>query len=139
MCYTVLYETSSRGTDSGTRDGQEHPQAHIVPNGKGVTARSILDFIEMRLSAQKRLTGGGCIYRHDPKIDIGENSQADAQGSLRSSGGSSWIKSLAASNTFEPSRQLGVVPCGKRISAEGKILMCRLLLEEGCLLNWGVV
>ncbi|KAG5937236.1 hypothetical protein E4U53_000047 [Claviceps sorghi] len=40
------------------RDGQEHPQAHIVPRDGTVTAASILEFMDRRLSAYKRLTGG---------------------------------------------------------------------------------
>ncbi|KAG5974356.1 hypothetical protein E4U55_008218 [Claviceps digitariae] len=40
------------------RDGQEHPQAHVVPRDSTVTAASILEFMNQRLSAYKRLTGG---------------------------------------------------------------------------------
>lgn len=72
MYSTVLYETSSGRTNSGTREGQEHPQAHIVPNGKGVTAKSILDFIEKRLSVHKRLTGGIVFIDTIPKSPSGK-------------------------------------------------------------------
>ncbi|KAG6014089.1 hypothetical protein E4U54_005861 [Claviceps lovelessii] len=40
------------------RNGQEHPQAHIVRRDSTVTAASILEFMNQRLSPYKRLSGG---------------------------------------------------------------------------------
>lgn len=67
-----MSENSSALTDSGIREGQEHPQAHIVPNGNGITARSILDFMEKRLSAHKRLSGGIVFIDTIPKSPSGK-------------------------------------------------------------------
>lgn len=54
------------------RDGQEHPQAHIVPAGEKPTATSILKFMEGRLSAHKRLTGGVVFTQAIPKSPSGK-------------------------------------------------------------------
>ncbi|KAG5954372.1 hypothetical protein E4U57_004556 [Claviceps arundinis] len=55
-----------------TRDGQEHPQAHIVPKDGTVTAASIMDFMNQRLSAYKRLTGGIVFTDAIPKSASGK-------------------------------------------------------------------
>ncbi|KAF2815566.1 acetyl-CoA synthetase-like protein [Mytilinidion resinicola] len=54
------------------RDGQEHPQAHIVPTVEKPTATSILRFMEGRLSAHKRLTGGVVFTEAIPKSPSGK-------------------------------------------------------------------
>ncbi|KAG5930329.1 hypothetical protein E4U42_002070 [Claviceps africana] len=54
------------------RDGQEHPQAHIVPRDSAVTAASILEFMDRRLSAHKRLTGGIVFTDAIPKSASGK-------------------------------------------------------------------
>ncbi|KAH6967862.1 hypothetical protein BKA56DRAFT_636576 [Ilyonectria sp. MPI-CAGE-AT-0026] len=53
-------------------DGQEHPQAHIVRTGEDVTAQSILTFMDSRLSAYKRLTGGIVFRDAIPKSPSGK-------------------------------------------------------------------
>ncbi|EXF79038.1 hypothetical protein CFIO01_05798 [Colletotrichum fioriniae PJ7] len=55
-----------------TREGQEHPQAHVVPKDSNVTAESIMKFMESRLSAQKRLTGGIVFTEAIPKSASGK-------------------------------------------------------------------
>ncbi|KAK1688888.1 hypothetical protein BDP55DRAFT_629428 [Colletotrichum godetiae] len=55
-----------------TREGQEHPQAHIVPKDNNVTAESIIKFMESRLSAHKRLTGGIVFTEVIPKSASGK-------------------------------------------------------------------
>ncbi|KAK1543158.1 hypothetical protein CPAR01_03791 [Colletotrichum paranaense] len=55
-----------------TREGQEHPQAHVVPKDSNVTAESILEFMESRLSAHKRLTGGIVFTEAIPKSASGK-------------------------------------------------------------------
>ncbi|KAK7454411.1 hypothetical protein Landi51_03531 [Colletotrichum acutatum] len=55
-----------------TREGQEHPQAHVVPKDSNLTAESILKFMESRLSAHKRLTGGIVFTEAIPKSASGK-------------------------------------------------------------------
>lgn len=54
------------------RDGQEHPQAHVVSHRKEVTADSILKFMDGRLSAHKKLTGGVVFTHEIPKSPSGK-------------------------------------------------------------------
>ncbi|KAF7554278.1 hypothetical protein G7Z17_g3027 [Cylindrodendrum hubeiense] len=54
------------------RDGQEHPQAHIVRTGEDVTTQSILAFMDKRLSTHKRLTGGIIFTDAIPKSPSGK-------------------------------------------------------------------
>ncbi|KXH44469.1 hypothetical protein CSIM01_08755 [Colletotrichum simmondsii] len=54
------------------REGQEHPQAHVVPKDNSVTAESIIEFMDSRLSAHKRLTGGIVFTEAIPKSASGK-------------------------------------------------------------------
>ncbi|KAM0541236.1 hypothetical protein ACHAPJ_013324 [Fusarium lateritium] len=54
------------------RDGREHPQAHIVRRKPDVTAESILAFMDKRLSAHKRITGGVVFTDVIPKSRSGK-------------------------------------------------------------------
>ncbi|KAF4464080.1 4-coumarate-- ligase [Fusarium albosuccineum] len=54
------------------RDGQEHPQAHIVRKDSGVTADSICAFMAERLSAHKQITGGVVFTDVIPKSPSGK-------------------------------------------------------------------
>ncbi|KAJ4248832.1 hypothetical protein NW762_012670 [Fusarium torreyae] len=54
------------------RDGREHPQAHIVRRKPDVTADSILAFMDKRLSAHKRITGGVVFTDVIPKSRSGK-------------------------------------------------------------------
>ncbi|KAK0370746.1 hypothetical protein CLIM01_11904 [Colletotrichum limetticola] len=54
------------------REGQEHPQAHVVPKDNSVTAESIVEFMNSRLSAHKRLTGGIVFTEAIPKSASGK-------------------------------------------------------------------
>ncbi|KAF4339003.1 cutinase transcription factor 1 beta [Fusarium beomiforme] len=54
------------------RDGQEHPQAHIVRKKPDVTAESILAFMDKRLSPIKRITGGVIFTDVIPKSRSGK-------------------------------------------------------------------
>jgi acyl-coenzyme A synthetase/AMP-(fatty) acid ligase len=54
------------------RNGQEHPQAHIVPKDGQVTAESIATFMDNRLSAYKKLTGGIVFTSIIPKSTSGK-------------------------------------------------------------------
>ncbi|KAG5987803.1 hypothetical protein E4U43_004932, partial [Claviceps pusilla] len=55
-----------------TRNGQEHPQAHIVRRDSTVTAASILEFMDQRLSPYKRLSGGIVFTDSIPKSASGK-------------------------------------------------------------------
>ncbi|KAG6021256.1 hypothetical protein E4U41_002546 [Claviceps citrina] len=54
------------------RDGQEHPQAHVVPRDGNVTAASIMSFMDARLSSYKRLSGGIVFTDAIPKSASGK-------------------------------------------------------------------
>ncbi|SLM33873.1 related to 4-coumarate--ligase [Lasallia pustulata] len=54
------------------RNGEEHPQAHIVPAGKHVSAAAIHAFMEPRISAHKRITGGIVFTDAIPKSPSGK-------------------------------------------------------------------
>ncbi|KAF3798385.1 Acyl-CoA ligase azaF [Colletotrichum gloeosporioides] len=54
------------------RDGQECPQAHIVPANENLDVESIVDFMEHRLAAYKRLTGGIVFTKAIPKSGSGK-------------------------------------------------------------------
>ncbi|KAF4946257.1 hypothetical protein FGADI_11334 [Fusarium gaditjirri] len=54
------------------RDGQEHPQAHVVRKRPDVTAESILAFMDKRLSPVKRITGGIVFTDAIPKSRSGK-------------------------------------------------------------------
>ncbi|KAH7224374.1 uncharacterized protein BKA55DRAFT_599329 [Fusarium redolens] len=54
------------------RDGQEHPQAHIVRKKPDVTGQSILSFMDKRLSPVKRITGGVVFTDAIPKSRSGK-------------------------------------------------------------------
>ncbi|KAG8664419.1 hypothetical protein FPOAC2_13363 [Fusarium poae] len=53
-------------------NGQEHPQAHIVARDSDVTAESIMEFLQGRLSAHKRITGGIVFTKSIPKSASGK-------------------------------------------------------------------
>ncbi|EXL41976.1 hypothetical protein FOCG_15334 [Fusarium oxysporum f. sp. radicis-lycopersici 26381] len=54
------------------RDGQEHPQAHVVRKKPDATAESILSFMDKRLSPVKRITGGIVFTDAIPKSRSGK-------------------------------------------------------------------
>ncbi|KAF5025560.1 hypothetical protein F66182_2368 [Fusarium sp. NRRL 66182] len=54
------------------RDGQEHPRAFVVPRDNKVTVGSIMAFLDTRLSAYKRLTGGIIFVHVIPKSPSGK-------------------------------------------------------------------
>ncbi|KAG7003073.1 putative acyl-coenzyme A synthetase [Fusarium oxysporum f. sp. conglutinans] len=54
------------------RNGQEHPQAHVVRKKPGATAESILSFMDKRLSPVKRITGGIVFTDAIPKSRSGK-------------------------------------------------------------------
>ncbi|MCJ1299213.1 hypothetical protein MMC08_002005 [Hypocenomyce scalaris] len=54
------------------RNGEEHPQAHVVPTSKDVTEDAIHRFMEPRVSAHKRLTGGIVFTDAIPKPPSGK-------------------------------------------------------------------
>ncbi|KAH6668930.1 hypothetical protein B0J14DRAFT_629113 [Halenospora varia] len=54
------------------RSGQEHPQAHIVAHREGVTEASIMKFMDGRLSAHKKLSGGVVFVQAIPKLPSGK-------------------------------------------------------------------
>ncbi|KAI1047190.1 hypothetical protein LB505_011658 [Fusarium chuoi] len=54
------------------RDGQEHPQAFVVPTDEKVTVTSIMKFLEARLSAHKKPTGGIIFVDTIPKSPSGK-------------------------------------------------------------------
>ncbi|KAF0325757.1 hypothetical protein GQ607_006889 [Colletotrichum asianum] len=54
------------------RDGQECLQAHIVPAKENLDMESIVDFMDHRLAAYKRLTGGVVFTKAIPKSGSGK-------------------------------------------------------------------
>ncbi|KAI4132747.1 MAG: hypothetical protein LQ347_002481 [Umbilicaria vellea] len=54
------------------RNGAEHPQAHVVPTSRNVTADAIHQFMEPRVSAHKQLTGGIVFTDTIPKSPSGK-------------------------------------------------------------------
>lgn len=68
----VHFLSLSTLTQCCTRDGQEHPQAFVVPTDEKVTVTSIMKFLEARLSAHKKPTGGIIFVDTIPKSPSGK-------------------------------------------------------------------
>ncbi|KAF5965920.1 hypothetical protein FBULB1_11978 [Fusarium bulbicola] len=54
------------------RDGQEHPQAFVVPADDKITVKAIKEFLEARLAAYKQPTGGIIFVDAIPKSPSGK-------------------------------------------------------------------